>query len=142
MDSTFTTCPSHYGSLLTFILHIILLHISMLISTFTRKTRASIYIYMVNYAVLSRPIFAYIYISLRLSVFDAYSICYIFPPVSLCVLSLYTPNLDFERGGCWRTRVTHDRRTVFSRTNARPWRELINSEIDRVKLTLFTLVGN
>ena len=21
---------------------------------------------------------------------------------------------NFERGGCWRTRVTHDRRTVFS----------------------------
>ena len=36
-----------------------------------------------------------------------------FPPVSLCVLSLCTPNLDFEREGCWRTRVTHDRRTVF-----------------------------
>ena len=24
------------------------------------------------------------------------------------------PILDFERGGCWRTRVTHDRCTVFS----------------------------
>ena len=37
-----------------------------------------------------------------------------FPPVSSCVPSLCTPNLDFERGGCWRTRVTHDTRTVFS----------------------------
>ena len=36
-----------------------------------------------------------------------------FPPVSSCVPSLCTPNLDFERGGCWRTRVTHDRQTVF-----------------------------
>ena len=25
--------------------------------------------------------------------------------VSQCVLSLCTPNLDFERGGCWRTRA-------------------------------------
>ena len=45
--------------------------------------------------------------------YDIYSI-FNFPPVRLCVLSLCTPNLDFERGGCWRTRVTHDRRTVFS----------------------------
>ena len=88
------------------------------------------------------PTNAHACISLRLSVFDAYSICCMFPPASLCVLSLCTPNLDFERGGCWRTRATHDRRTVFSRTNARPWRELINSEIDRVKLTLFASVGN
>ena len=45
--------------------------------------------------------------------YDVYSI-FKFPPVRLCVLSLCTPNLDFERGGCWRTRVTHDRQTVFS----------------------------
>ena len=35
----------------------------------------------------------------------------VFPPASLCVPSLHTPNLDFERGGCWRTRITHDRQT-------------------------------
>ena len=108
----------------------------------TQNTHKHLHFYGQLYTFIPTNIHIYIYVSLRLSVFDAYSIYYIFPPVSLCVLSLCTPNLDFERGGCWRTRVTHDRRTVFSRTNARPWRELINSEIDRVKLTLFALVGN
>ena len=37
-----------------------------------------------------------------------------FLPQAQFVLSLCTPNLDFERGWCWRTRVTHDRQTVFS----------------------------
>ena len=43
---------------------------------------------------------------------------------------------------CWWTRATHDRRTVFSRANVRPWRELTILRMDRVKLTLFALVGN
>ena len=51
--------------------------------------------------------------SLRPLLFWIFALCTTSPPVSLCVPSLCTPNLDFERGGCWRTRVTHARRTVF-----------------------------
>ena len=44
---------------------------------------------------------------------DSYSTDYVSSSKFVCVLSLCTPNLDFERGGCWRTHAMHDRRTAF-----------------------------
>ena len=55
---------------------------------------------------------------------------------NMCVLQLFHWMVLANTRNAWQTNG------LFWRTNARPWRELTILGIDRVKLTLFTLVGN
>ena len=51
----------------------------------------------------------YAYSLLRLLLFMIFTLLIIFPPVSSCVLSLCTPNLDFERVGEHAQRMADER---------------------------------
>ena len=61
---------------------------------------------------------------------------------TVCSITLHSKS-RFRAGRVLaNTRNAWQTNGLFWRTNARPWRELTILGIDRVKLTLFTLVGN